>query len=47
MTRPYNRGMRAAISFVLAVISIALALPALALIFASEKIGDWSDEWCD
>jgi len=39
--------MRNALSWFLAALAIALAIPALALMFASEKVGDWSDGMCD
>lgn len=35
------------VSWTLAAVSIALALPAMVLMFASEKIGDLSDEWLE
>jgi hypothetical protein len=39
--------MRNAWAWTLGVVSIALALPAMLLMFVSEKIGDYADEWID
>lgn len=39
--------MRDAVAWTLSIIAIAIAIPAQALMFLAETIGDKADEWID
>jgi hypothetical protein len=39
--------MRDAVAWTLTILSVAIALPAQALMFVAEYVGDKADEWID